>query len=132
VHIHALELYGGAPTLTLPDNTKTAVSRACRYDPDLNPTDQEFAVHYAVAHQSAAPTLTFLHRREDQETRRYETQVFVAYNLFSLQADKVTYDPQKRTIEASGNVVAVNESGTTQRAGSMAFKIENGQVALLR
>jgi hypothetical protein len=67
-----------------------------------------------------------------EKTRQYETQVFVAYNLFSLQADKVTYDPQKRTIEASGNVVAVNESGTTQRAGSMAFKIENGQVALLR
>ena len=43
-HIHALEFYGGAPTLTVPDNTKTAVPRACRYDPDLNPTYQEFAV----------------------------------------------------------------------------------------
>jgi len=41
-HIHALEFYGGAPTLTVPDNTKTAVTRACRYDPDLNPTYQEF------------------------------------------------------------------------------------------
>jgi transposase len=47
-HIHALEFYGGAPTLTVPDNTKTAVTRACRYDPDLNPTYQEFAVHYGM------------------------------------------------------------------------------------
>jgi transposase len=37
-HIHALEFFGGAPTLTVPDNTKTAVTRACRYDPDLNPS----------------------------------------------------------------------------------------------
>ena len=32
-----LEFYGGAPTLMVPDNTKTGVTRACRYDPDLNP-----------------------------------------------------------------------------------------------
>lgn len=56
----------------------------------------------------------------------------MAYNLFSLQADKVTYDVQKRTIEARGNVIAVSESGATQRTDSMAFKIENGQVVMLR
>jgi len=67
-----------------------------------------------------------------EKTPQYETPVFVAYNLFSLRADKVTYDAQKRIIEASGNVVAVNETGATQRADSMSFKIENGQVALLR
>ncbi len=55
VHIHALEFYGGAPTLTVPDNTKTAVTRACRYDPDLNPTYQEFAVHYGMGVVPARP-----------------------------------------------------------------------------
>jgi hypothetical protein len=35
----------GVPTPAVPDNTKTAGTRACRYDPDLNPTYQEFAVH---------------------------------------------------------------------------------------
>ena len=67
-----------------------------------------------------------------ERTPQYEAPVFVAYNLFSLQADKVTYDAEKRTIEASGNVVAVNESGASQRADSMVFKIENGRVAPLR
>ena len=47
-HIHALEFFGGVPTPVVPDNTKTAVTRACRYDPDLNPTYQEFAVHYGM------------------------------------------------------------------------------------
>ena len=55
VHIHALEFYGGAPTLIVPDNTKTAVTRACRYDPDLNPTYQEFAVYYGVGVVPARP-----------------------------------------------------------------------------
>jgi transposase len=54
-HIHALEFYGGVPTLAVPDNTKTAVTRACRYDPDLNPTYQEFAVHYGMGVVPARP-----------------------------------------------------------------------------
>jgi hypothetical protein len=67
-----------------------------------------------------------------EKTPQYEAPVFVVYNLFSLQADKVSYDVEKRTIEASGSVVAVNELGTSQRADFMVFKIENGQVVPLR
>jgi transposase len=54
-HIHALEFFGGVPILVVPDNTKTAVTRACRYDPDLNPTYQEFAVHYGMGVVPARP-----------------------------------------------------------------------------
>ena len=54
-HIHALEFFGGVPILVVPDNTKTAVTRACRYDPDLNPTYQEFAVHYGMEVVPARP-----------------------------------------------------------------------------
>jgi transposase len=54
-HIHALEFFGGVPKLVVPDNTKTAVTRACRYDPDLNPTYQEFAVHYGMGVVPARP-----------------------------------------------------------------------------
>lgn len=46
--IHAFEFYGGCPQLLVEDNTKTGVTRACRYEPDLNPTYQEFALHYHV------------------------------------------------------------------------------------
>ena len=54
-HIHALEFFGGVPILVVPDNTKTAITRACRYDPDLNPTYQEFAVHYGMGVVPARP-----------------------------------------------------------------------------
>jgi len=46
-HMRAFEFYG-VPKLIVPDNAKTGVSRACRYDPDLNPTYQEMALHYGV------------------------------------------------------------------------------------
>jgi len=54
-HIHAFEYFSGAPRLLVPDNLRTGVSRACRYDPDLNPTYQEFAMHYAVGVVPARP-----------------------------------------------------------------------------
>lgn len=57
----------------------------------------------------------------------YKNPVFVAYNLFSLQADKVEYDAQSRTLAANGNVVVMNESGVTHRAESIMLKIANGQ-----
>jgi len=47
-HLRAFEFLGGVPELVVPDNTKTAVARPCRYDPDLNPTYHEMAMHYGV------------------------------------------------------------------------------------
>lgn len=47
-HRNAFAFYGGCPQLLIEDNTKTGVTRACRYEPDLNPTYQEFAEHYGV------------------------------------------------------------------------------------
>ena len=49
VHVHAFEFFGGVPELLIPDNTRTAVTRACRYEPDLNPTYLEMAQHYGTA-----------------------------------------------------------------------------------
>ena len=53
--VRAFEFYQGLPKLVVPDNTKTGVTKACRYDPDLNPTDQEMAMHYGVGVVPARP-----------------------------------------------------------------------------
>ena len=47
-HVRTFEFLGGVPELIVPDNARTAVSKACRYEPDLNPTYQEMALHYGV------------------------------------------------------------------------------------
>jgi transposase len=45
----ALEFIGGVPQVIVPDNPKAMVTRACRYEPDLNPAYQDFATHYGTA-----------------------------------------------------------------------------------
>ncbi len=45
----ALEFFGGVPQIIVPDNPKAIITRACRYEPDLNPAYQDFARHYATA-----------------------------------------------------------------------------------
>jgi transposase len=48
-HVRALEFYSGAPAAFVPDNLKSGVDRAHRYDPDLNRAYAEFAGHYGLA-----------------------------------------------------------------------------------
>ncbi len=48
-HMNAFEYFQGVPCLLVPDNLKSAVSRANRYDPDINPTYYEMASHYGTA-----------------------------------------------------------------------------------
>jgi len=47
-HIHAYEYFQGVPKATVPDNLRSGVSRACRYDPDINPTYLDMARHYGT------------------------------------------------------------------------------------
>ena len=54
-HIHAFDYWGGVPALAVPDNTRTGVSKAHRYDPDINPTYHNFAVHYGFGVLPARP-----------------------------------------------------------------------------
>ena len=60
-----------------------------------------------------------------------KTQVRVAYDLFILRADLVSYDEKSGTLEAKGDVVRTNEKGETQTAESMTFRIENGEATRL-
>jgi len=48
-HLRAFEFFGGLPEIVVPDNLKSGVTRACRYEPDINRTYEEMAAHYGVA-----------------------------------------------------------------------------------
>src|SRR5246127_356471 len=54
-HVRAFEAIGGVPQLVVPDNTKTAVIKACLYDPQVNRTYAEMAAHYGAAVLPARP-----------------------------------------------------------------------------
>jgi transposase len=54
-HVNAFGYFGGVPRLLVPDNTKTAVIKASRYEPELNRTYKEMADHYGCAIVPARP-----------------------------------------------------------------------------
>lgn len=48
-HVHTFRHLGGVPEIVVPDNLKSAVTKACRYEPDINPAYQDLACHFRVA-----------------------------------------------------------------------------------
>lgn len=54
-HVRALNFFGGVPACLVPDNLKSGVTKACRYEPDINPTYQALAIHYGTAVMPARP-----------------------------------------------------------------------------
>jgi transposase len=54
-HVRMFNYFGGCTAMVVPDNLKSGVTRACRYDPDLNPSYQQWAEHYQIAVVPARP-----------------------------------------------------------------------------
>jgi hypothetical protein len=80
----------------------------------------------------------YRNRTTDGDTHNYfgETMptydpVFAAYNLFSVEADSITYNARTSVLEARGNVVMedkVKYESRKKYGDWMTFKIENGTV----
>jgi hypothetical protein len=85
-------------------------------------------IRYGVWRSPTGKTIDY----RGDKTGDYDDPVFVAYNLFSLQAERVIYDVKEHTIKATGNVVVVDESGKTQRVDGINFKFDNGRAAAVR
>ena len=48
-HVRTFEALGGLPAIVRPDNLRSGVTRACRYEPELNPAYADLARHYDTA-----------------------------------------------------------------------------------
>ena len=48
-HKRTFEFLGGVPEIIVPDNLKVGVHHPHRYEPDVNPTYQDLALHYGTA-----------------------------------------------------------------------------------
>lgn len=48
-HLRAFAFFAGVPEIVVPDNLKSGISKACRYEPGVNITYEEMARHYGVA-----------------------------------------------------------------------------------
>lgn len=48
-HVRMFEAFGGVTEILVPDNLKSGISKAHRYDPDVNRAYHEMALHYNIA-----------------------------------------------------------------------------------
>jgi len=70
-HCHAFSFYGGVTRAVVPDNPKTAVILANRYEPELHRTYQAMAEHYGTAILPARP-------KEPRDKAKVENGVLIA------------------------------------------------------
>ncbi len=98
-HIRALEYFGGLPMLVVPDNLKTGVTKACRYEPDLNPTYSEMAAHYGVAVLPARP-------RKPRDKAKAENAVQVVQRWIVAALRKHTFFSLGEVNQAIGEALA--------------------------
>jgi len=70
-HRRALEYFCCAPRVLVPDNLKSGVSKACKYEPELNPTYSDMAEHYGCAVLPARP-------RKPRDKAKVEVGVLIA------------------------------------------------------
>jgi transposase len=47
-HVRAFNFFGGVSEIVTPDNLKAGVSSPCFYEPDINTTYKDMAVHYGI------------------------------------------------------------------------------------
>lgn len=54
-HVRAFAFFGGVPALLVPDNLKSAISKACRFEAEVNTTYSDMAAYYGTAVLPARP-----------------------------------------------------------------------------
>lgn len=79
-HVRAFEYFAGVPAIVVPDNLKSGVDRACRYEPDLNRSYDELGAHYGVAIIPARP-----YRPKDKAKAEVAVQIVERWILAALR-----------------------------------------------
>lgn len=83
-HVRMFAYFGGCPAILVPDNLRSGVTAAHRYEPELNPTYQELAMHYGVAVMPARS-------RKPRDKAKVESAVQVAERWILAQLRHSTF-----------------------------------------
>ncbi len=102
-HINALHFFRGATEIWVPDNLRAGVTKADRYEPELNPTYRDLAEHFGVA---VIPARV----RRPKDKAKVEVAVQVAerwiiaalrkHHFFSLEEVKAAVKPLVEKLNA--------------------------------
>jgi transposase len=86
---NALQYYGGTPRALVPDNLKSAVTEASKYEPAINEMYREFANHYGMVVYPARS-------RKPQDKSLVEKAISIVYNrIYAVLRNRVFYSRQE-------------------------------------
>lgn len=87
-HVHAFEFFGAVPKLLIPDNLRSAVKKAHRYEPDVNATYEEMAAHYGAA---VLPARAYRPR----DKAKAEVGVLIAERWIAAAQKRAAHEPRR-------------------------------------
>jgi transposase len=79
-HVRTFEFFRGCTRLVVPDNWRSGVKQACYYEPELNRTYNDMAIHYGVGILPARP-----YRARDKAKAEQGVQVVQRWILAALR-----------------------------------------------
>jgi transposase len=110
-HVSALEAVGGVPQLIVPDNAKTAIVKACFYDPQVNRTYADMAAHYGAALLPARP-------RKPRDKAKVESAVLIVERWLLGRLRRRTFYSLAEVNAAIGEMLKnLNEERPIRRLG---------------
>ena len=102
-HEMMFSFYDGVSEVICPDNTKTAVIKANRYDPDLNPEYNQFTKHYGI---TVAPARVY----SPKDKALVEGAVKLVQRLFRWKTRNKTFTSHKEiNTELAKVILQINE-----------------------
>jgi transposase len=113
-HVRAFAYFGGVPEIVVPDQLKSAVVLACRYEPGIQRTYAELARHYGTAIVPARP-----HKPRDKAKVEVAVQIVQRWILARLRSDTFfsleTLNARIRTLLEELNARPMKKLGGTTR-----------------
>jgi transposase len=125
-HVHAFAFFGGAPELIVPDNLKTGVASADRYEAEIAAPYAELAAHYGTAVLPARV-------RKPRDKAKVEVGVLIAYREICAPLRNRTFYALAELNEAIGaRLAALNARPFQKLPGSRASVFAEREAPLLR
>lgn len=125
-HVRVLEFLGACPLAIVPDNLKSGVLKAHRYDPDINPSYQDFAEHYGVTVLPARPA-------KPRDKAKVETGVQIVERFILARLRHQTFFSLAELNAAIGGLIGeLNAKPFQKRQGSRQSLFETVERPALR
>jgi transposase len=122
---NALHFFGGVPQVLIPDNLKSAVTRADKYEAEINAAFLDFANHYGTA---VMPARSY----KPQDKAHVERAVNIAYSRIFAPLRNRVFHTLRELNEAIGELLIIhNDTHFRQRPISRRTLFEQEEKQLL-